>query len=217
MNMKKCLSIPKSLYYNILFFGIGGGRLPVLFSNSTIIKGARRGAIVLGKTHRVHYGFGGSPGIEGNKHSYLLFTTPTGTIRFEGNAELAEGISICINAGEMTIGDSFACNKNCVFVSNKGIRIGHNTILGWNVSIRDLDGHPILQNGKRVNEDAEVMIGDHVWIAAHTDILKGSVIKDGCVVGGRSCVTKSSSSEPNSVLAGNPAKMIKQNIEWEVR
>ncbi len=212
----KLFSIPRSLYYNIRFFGLKGMRLPIIFSNSTVIKGARRGAIVLGNTSRVIYGFGGTKGIEGNKHSYLLFTTSTGTLRLEGNAFFAKGISIRINAGEMAIGEYITCNANCVFICNKGIRIGRNAGFGCSVSIRDHDGHPILQNGKRLNEDAEVIIGDNVWIASHAEILKGSVIKDGCVVGCRSCVTKSSYSEPRSVLAGNPAKMVKQNIEWKL-
>ena len=53
-----------------------------------------------------------------------------------------------------------------------------------------------------------------MWIAANVDILKGVHVGDGCVIGYRSCLTKSIEDE-HCLIAGYPAKILKRNIFWE--
>ena len=50
--------------------------------------------------------------------------------------------------------------------------------------------------------------------APYVTILKGSVIKDGSVVGTHSVVAKAFD-EPNVVIVGNPARIVKHNIFWK--
>lgn len=45
-------------------------------------------------------------------------------------------------------------------------------------------------------------------------ILKGSQISNNTVVGAGTIVTKKYE-EPNCILAGNPAKIVKRNIDWD--
>jgi acetyltransferase-like isoleucine patch superfamily enzyme len=54
----------------------------------------------------------------------------------------------------------------------------------------------------------EIQIGDDCWIGGQVIILAGVVIGRGCTVGAGSVVTKSV--EPFTVVAGNPAKVIKK-------
>lgn len=53
-----------------------------------------------------------------------------------------------------------------------------------------------------------VVIGKNVFIGCNSIILKGTVLGDNCVVGAGSVV--SGTYEPSSVIAGNPAKVVKK-------
>jgi serine acetyltransferase len=55
---------------------------------------------------------------------------------------------------------------------------------------------------------AAVSIGDDVWIGANCSVLKGARIGDGCIVATGSVVTRGEY-PANSILAGNPARVIK--------
>ena len=56
--------------------------------------------------------------------------------------------------------------------------------------------------------EATIRIGQRAWVAARSIVLLGVTIGDDCVVGAGSVVTKSM--PPNTLCAGNPAKVIKQ-------
>lgn len=71
-----------------------------------------------------------------------------------------------------------------------------------------------LTTGKRINVPKPISIGANVWVGEHTSIMKGSVIPAGCVVGAKSLVTKVFD-EPNCVIAGNPAKVVRRHISWQ--
>jgi len=54
---------------------------------------------------------------------------------------------------------------------------------------------------------APVKIGDNVWIGMNAVILKGVTIGENSVVAAGAVVTKSV--EPNAIVAGNPAQVVK--------
>jgi acetyltransferase-like isoleucine patch superfamily enzyme len=79
------------------------------------------------------------------------------------------------------------------------------------------DGHTI-KNKKTeevINFADSIEIGNHCWIGKFSNILKNSKVAEGCIVGMSTNVTASVIASPNSIIAGNPAKVIKTNIEWE--
>lgn len=55
---------------------------------------------------------------------------------------------------------------------------------------------------------AEIEIGDNVWVGANVSILKGAKIGNGCVIATGAVVLKGEYPE-KSILAGNPAKVVK--------
>ena len=120
----------------------------------------------------------------------------------------------------ITIGkDTFIGEK--VFITardyNTNITIGDGCLFSANVIIRNSDAHSILDyEGKRINPGQSVNIGNRVWIGYGANILKGCSIADGCIIGTQSVVSRLMSSA-NCIIAGNPAKVVRQEVGWNVK
>lgn len=124
----------------------------------------------------------------------------------------SEGISLR-NSGVLQLGDEFYCNRNCTIWGSESISFGRDITLGWNALIRDCDGQVIVTEGMSGEVQKPIGIGNHVWICSKADILKGAGSGDNCVIGYRSLLTKMYKNN-NVLLAGHPAKIIKENIDW---
>lgn len=194
--------------------GGGGVKLPIIFSINSKIYGLRKGSIVLGNSkERIFVGFGGTKGIASAPHTYINIGS-TGKIIFKGKAVISEGTSIRVDNGICIFGKNFSCNKNCSVSCTKSVEFGENCLLGWNVAIRDSDGHTIFKDGMKKESLQDVRLGDNIWIAANVDILKGVYIASDNVISYRSCVTKSFD-ERHCLIGGYPAKILQRNISWE--
>jgi acetyltransferase-like isoleucine patch superfamily enzyme len=117
----------------------------------------------------------------------------------------------------LTIGQGTTMVDVHIAVTEPGSRVavGEECMFANDIDIRCGDSHSILDaaTGKRINFAENVSIGRHVWVAAHVVILKGVSIGADSVVASGAIVTKSC--EPGSLLAGNPAKVIKTGILWK--
>lgn len=188
--------------------------MPILFSNNVRIKGIRRDCITVnGSQGRVFCGFKGSDGIQPFKKTYIIIGR-TGKIQFKGKAYITEGTTIRVNNGVCTFGENFSCNANCFISCTEKVTFGDDCLLGWNVNVRDSDGHTIILNGIEQASLKPVEIGRDVWIAANVDILKGVTIGDSNVIAYRSCVVRSVLEE-NCIIAGYPAKIVREKIDWK--
>ena len=128
------------------------------------------------------------------------FTTYSGSFVYVGtNAVLKLGGNSFINTNS---------SINCI----KSIEIGSNTWISDNVAISDTDSHDVITNGEKNKSVKPIYIGNHVWIGKNAIILKGVKIGNGAIIAAGAVVTKDVSEK--CLVGGNPAKVIKQNIDW---
>lgn len=115
-----------------------------------------------------------------------------------------------VNGGKLTIGQG-AANVGLTIMCAKEVTIGNGVRIGRNVSIRDWNGPHVIINDHYRNH-APVHIGDHVWLCTGCTIMPGVTVGEGAVVAANSTVTRDV--PPHSMVAGSPAKVIKENVEW---
>ena len=124
-----------------------------------------------------------------------------------------EGASIVVlDGGVLKLGKHSYMNSGLIQCA-KSISIGDYCAIAGDVLIQDTDFHPLLDaDGKENEYTRPISIGNHVWICAKAIILKGVTIGDGAVVAAGAVVTKDV--PPYSLVGGNPARVIKENIRW---
>ena len=160
------------------------------------------------------FGFDGSPGIPAVRAGRIDLGA-AGVLRLKGTACFGKGTTVRVGKNAVcTLGSDFHCNKNCLISCDKEINIGDDALLGWDVIIRDSDGHSVYEKGEKKVSEKPVHIGNHVWIAARADILKGVVIEDHSIVACKSCVS-SAFHESHVLIAGVPARIVKRDMDWK--
>lgn len=137
-----------------------------------------------------------------------------GCLRFKGKYSIGRGCRFDIGENaEVVIGNGGYINCNTNLIIMHKLVIGDNCAISWNCQFLDEDFHEISYPNKR-ERDSSITIGNNVWIGCGVKIYKGTVIPDGCVVASDSII-KGVFNIENSLIGGNPAKIIKENIEWK--
>lgn len=94
------------------------------------------------------------------------------------------------------------------------VYIGEDCMFSSNISIWTSDGHAIFDKlGNLINIGGDVILGKHVWVGHGVKFLKKSFVNNESVVGCNSLVTKRFP-ETNIVIAGFPARKIREEITW---
>lgn len=106
------------------------------------------------------------------------------------------------------VGDNCYLGYNCTILDIAEVRIGNDCMIAPNVALYTT-GHSLEpKNRNKSGYAIPIIIGDNVWIGGSSVILPGVKIGDNSIVAGGSVVTKDV--PPNVVVAGNPAKIIKE-------
>lgn len=105
------------------------------------------------------------------------------------------------------IGQNCSINHHVFILGLGGVEIGNNVTISKGVSI--LDGRLHYAAGKQLNHISEkIEIEDNCWVAANAILLGGIKIGENSIVAAGSVVSKSV--PPNSLVAGIPARIMKQ-------
>ncbi|WP_198001436.1 CatB-related O-acetyltransferase [Nibribacter ruber] len=131
--------------------------------------------------------------------------------------------------GNIRVGNSTAINgPNTLLISKiNSINIGAYCSIAANVTIQEynhnFDTISTYYINKKIfmaGEDpdifskGDIVIGNDVWIGAHSIVLSGVTIGNGAIIGANSVVTKDL--PPYSIAVGTPAKVIKYRFEPEI-
>ena len=138
-----------------------------------------------------------------------------------GNNCKLSGLRVYINSkrNRLEIGQNTIVNaskeQRTLFNPCEGgeIIIGEGCLFSNNIEIHTTDYHKIIVNETRLNPPQNIYIGAHSWIGLQCLILKGTKLADNTIVGAKTLLNKEFA-EPNTIIAGNPGRVLKSNVNW---
>ncbi len=222
MNLDKIVNIlkytagfPKSIYVNFrLLPFMEAIRIPIIVSTKTKLS-SLRGEVKLQKvrTGIVRIGFGNVRLVDYSNERTIIHID--GTIVIEGKTKIGKGSKIEVGKeATLTFGENFLSSARSTIICHRAVTIGKNSLFAWDSLVMDTDYHDIFDtNDTKINEDQPIVIEANVWLGTRTTILKGAHIPKNSVIAAGSVVAKHYTQE-NTIVAGNPAKVVKEAIYW---
>jgi len=212
--IKRKPSLLKTLYFNLRYFPMPIAiKTPVWVSHFVVLKKCQGKIILPEKIYpgMIELGFGYVPVFD--KKRIRTIWNNNGVVKFKGKCVFKHGARIG-NGGVITFGNEFHIAPESLIICEKEIVFGDFVSVSWRCQIMDSDYHELLQNGKRINKDKQIRIGNHVWIGNNCLVKKGTHLPDNVVVVSGSVVT-GTIDKRNTVIGGVPAKPIKKSINWK--
>ena len=133
----------------------------------------------------------------------------TSKITIYKNVKLDRGVRLlATNKSRISIGSHTAIGLHSVFNGGDDITIGKSCLISGFVYIQtSMHKHDKGQYIKTQGfTHSPIVLGDDVWLGAHSTIMPNCNLKQGTIVGSNAVVTKSSNTD--EILAGVPAKKI---------
>lgn len=124
-------------------------------------------------------------------------------------------IDLPVPKAVVNIGENCSVHRGDFFVDyNSTLNIGDDCMFSAGVIIRSGDSHVVKDlDGNILSKPSNINIGDHVWVGLNALIIKNTEISANSIVGANAVVTKKFLST-NIAVAGNPAKIVSENIDW---
>lgn len=205
MNFRN-LEILKGIYYNFISSKIKRTKKYIIFfKKSVLMMGGKSQIILKGSL------FLGETSINGSNRETTVRMDENSLLQVNGGFSVFYGGDIILfKNAKLVLGSGFF-NSNVKIRCTEEITIGNNVAISHDVTIMDSDAHEIKDDDYQKTKP--IHIGNHVWIGTRATILKGVTIGDGSIIAAGSVVTKNVPS--NTIVAGVPAKVIKQNVLWK--
>lgn len=176
-----------------------------------------QGTFTAPKGARLRFGTGFFGFLDGSEPALIR---NRGNMAFTGAVSIGGGARWDIGKDALlTVGADTQFSPNTKIIAMERVKIGEGCAIGWDVQICDSDFHA--HGTVDMRDDlppaeffrAPVEIGHHVWVGSGVKIFKGVQIAEDCIIAGGSVVTRSVE-EPGSLIAGNPARVVKSGVEW---
>lgn len=138
----------------------------------------------------------------------------SGTLLVEGIFNMGAGSRLEIGkTGQLIIKGLVANSAGVTICCHDRIEIGDKTVISWDTLIIDKDFHYILDIDKGItrSDHKPISIGTGSWICTGSKVLKGSVLPEGCILGSGAVLNKPFN-EPNCLIVGNPALIVKRGV-----
>ena len=132
---------------------------------------------------------------------------------------IAEGAKI---VGDVTIGEDSSVWYNAVIRGDSNsITIGENTNVQDNAVLHTSHSHALkIGDNVTIGHGAIVhgcTVGNNVLIGMGAIVLDGAVVEDNCIIGAGALVTQNKVMPEGSLVLGNPAKVVRELTQEEIK
>ncbi len=143
-----------------------------------------------------------------------------------GNRFWLRGTLASQHGGKIIIGNYCYIQGNTRIGAVDMIKIGDYSVIAANTTIMDNNNHPVQPDDRKIQQHSKsgdvlrswkysdskpITIGENVWVGENSRISKGVTIGDNSIVATNSVVTKDV--PENCIVAGNPARIVKRDID----
>ena len=115
----------------------------------------------------------------------------------------------CDYGYNISVGENFYANHNCVILDPAPVTFGDNVFIGPNCGFYTA-AHPLAaaERNRGIETARPIAVGNNVWIGGNVCVLPGVSIGSNSVIGAGSVVTKDI---PENVIAvGNPCRVVRK-------
>ncbi len=212
-------AIPNTLRFNLRYFPLAVAiRLPVLVSHRVWLMQMRGTVKITAPTLRpgmIKIGFGEVGVFDLQRSRGVWQVGPTGSVLFRGRANIGHGAKISVN-GSLIIGEDFQITAESQIACKKRIIFGRDTLISWDCLFIDSDFHTIIddETGMIINENRDIVIGDHVWFGSRCTVLKGTRLLGEYLVIAANTTLFGTFNGSHELIGGNPPKTLRTGISW---
>ncbi|MBO4599680.1 MAG: hypothetical protein J5641_02970 [Bacteroidales bacterium] len=216
--LRYLLALPKSIAFNLRMLPFRQAlRLPILVSHHTKLENLSGKITLHANRPRI-----GLIKIGFNTYQHTDFRYDRTRLNLRGHlvlqGECAIGAGSCLNIGEngtLTFGNQVSIGPKNLIICHLSITFSNHNQTSWCCTLMDTDQHRLIDDhGNCCNPDRPIHLSDCVWLGCHVIATKGTRLAPHTTVGAGS-ILHGSYDEPHTILAGNPAQVVKQNVVRE--